>query len=535
MKKISFKKNKNKIRKLKSELILKHGSYNTALIAIVAVAIIVVNIIATAVAQRFPTDIDLTTTGQNTVTAENVEYIESVEKPVNIVVCATEEGYTGDYLNSYAYYYYTAQDSTGQYHAQTIKLLKEYEKYNKNITLSFSDPDAASFSTVQAIVPDTTLSYGDILVYSTFENSEGEETTNARVVGYTDVYSLTDETGYAAYGYGTYTVSGSNVETAVTSAIYAVTSEDRKIIGVLSSHGTTGAFDNIASTLELNNYEVIDIDDDIITEISDEVDMLVLAGPTADFAASEIKALETFLENGGQRGKNMVVFCDAKSGDMPNLYEFLAEWGADVQSDGILFETDTSNYLSGSPTTMGLSNAGTDYTESVNSESKLYIANNHVPMTAAYSSYGTRSATVLMNTLESVVAAPIDADASWTPDSSYTQQSYANAIYTTDMKYDDDNNALISGMLVFSSVDLISSVWDSYSAVGNSAFILSVFNTATDKDANDISFITKTVSSYTFTQPSQSSVSIASLVFTVLLPLALIVSGIVVWYRRKNR
>ena len=535
MKKFSLKKNTEKIKKLRSELVLKHGAYNTALIAIVAVAVLVVNIIATAVVGRFPLSIDLSSTGENTISRENVEYIKGVEKPVNIVVCATEEGYTGGYLAQYAYYYHTAEDSSGEYYMQTLKLLSEYEKYNKNIELVFADPDAASFSPYQAIVPDKTLQYGDILVYSTFKNDEGEETTNARVIGYTDIYSLSDPNGYAAYGYGTYTVSGSNVETAVTSAIYSVTSEESKVVGVLSGHGTAGAFDALSATLKINNYEIVDISDAIITSIPENVDMLVLAGPSTDFAASEIAVIDAFLENGGKRGKNMAVFCDAKSANMPNLYAFLAEWGADVQTGSILFETDETNYLSGMPTTMGFENAATDYTKAVNEDDKIYIAGNNLPMTAAYTTYGTRTANVLMTTLESVVAAPVEADATWTPDSSFEKQEFATVIYTTDSMYDDDNNLCLSGMLVFSSTDLISSTWEAYTAVGNSAYALAAFNAACGKDTNDISFVTKTISEYAFTQPTEASVSLVGIVFTVLLPVALMVCGVIVWYRRKNR
>ena len=256
-KKKENKEGKTKIKKLRSELLLKHGSYSAALIAIVLVAVVVVNIIATAVAVRFPTDIDLTTTGENTISEENVDYIKGVEGEVNIVVCATEEGYTDGYLDSYAAQVYMAQDSTGLYYDQTVKLLKMYEKYNKNIKLSFQDPDAASFATVQSIVPDTTLKYGDILVYSNKTGGDGKVAVNARVVGYKDIYNLSDESGYAAYGYGSYTVSGSNVETAVTSAIYSVTSEEAKVIALLTGHGTVGAFDTISATLKLNNFETV--------------------------------------------------------------------------------------------------------------------------------------------------------------------------------------------------------------------------------------------------------------------------------------
>lgn len=533
----SEKEQKNtKIKKLRSELLLKHGSYNAALIAIVLVAVVVVNIIATALVARFPLEVDLTSTGENTVSEENVDYIKNVDNEVSIVVCATEDGYTGGYLSSFAYSTYMAQDSTGLYYSQTVKLLKLYEKYNSKIKLSFQDPDAASFSTVQEIVPDTTLKYGDILIYSNVKGEDGNTVTNARVVGYKDIYELTDSTGYAAYGYGTYTVSGSNVETAVTSAIYSVTSEDAKKIALIMGHGTTGAFDTFASNLKLNNYETVEVTEGILTAIPEEADVVAIVAPQTDFAASEIEILEKFLENGGKRGKNMMIFLNSKNNSLPNLYAFLAEWGAEVESEKMLYETNSSNYLSGDPTAMGFQNTKSDFTTSVNAESKIYISTGNVAMKAAYETYGKRTATVLMSSYDTVVAAPISVEVGkWTPDSSYKGAEYAAAIYTSDTIYDDDQNEYTSGMLIFSSSDFISSSWQAYDSVGNTAFALSALNSVSGKDDTGISFVQKTVTSLTFTQPSEASVTAFRVLFVILLPVAFIAVGVVVWYRRKNR
>ena len=113
--------------KLKSVLRLKHGAYNSALVAIVLVAAVVINVLATAAVSRFPLEIDLSTTGQNTISDNNLDYIKKIDKEVNVVLCATEEGYVGGYMESYANSTYLAQDSTGKYYKQTLNLLKLYE------------------------------------------------------------------------------------------------------------------------------------------------------------------------------------------------------------------------------------------------------------------------------------------------------------------------------------------------------------------------------------------------------------------------
>ncbi len=521
-------------KKIRSVLRLKHGTYNSALIVIVLAAAIVINVLATAAAARFPLDIDLSTTGQNTVSGDNIDYIKKVDKDVNVVLCATEEGYTGGYMDSYAQNLYLAQDSTGGYYTQTLNLLKLYEKHNKKIKLTFADPDASSFSSVQAIAGDTALKYGDILVYST-ATVDGEEVTNLKVLTYTDLYELYDASGYAEMGYGTYSVTGSKVETALTSAIYTVTSDDLKTVAFLTGHSKQGTYSNLASTLKLNSFDVTEISDTIIEKIDSEIDLLVITSPSTDFAASEIKALETFLDNGGQKGKDLFVFCDSASGSMPNLYAFLEEWGVTVQGNAVLFETNESNHLTDEPTIMGLTNKGTDFTAAVNSSNVLYIADGNVPLSVAYESQGKRKTDIVLATGETVVAAPLSADASWKPTADYKKQSFANIIVTTESFYDDDNNRHESHVTVCSSTDFISANWSAYDAVGNLSYTTALFKTLSGADNTDISFTNKTVVDFAFMQPSESSANLLRIIFVVLLPMAVIATGVVVWWRRKNK
>lgn len=525
---------KSGTEKVRSVLRLKHGAYNSALIVIVLVASIVLNVLATAAMTRFPLEIDLTTTGQNTISGNNIEYIKDIDKEVNVVLCATEEGYTGGYMESYANSMYLAQDATGSYYKQTLNLLKLYEKHNKKIKLTFADPDANSFSEIQKIAGDTSLKYGDILVYSTFKVN-GEEITNFKVLTYTDIYVLYDESGYAEMGYGAYSVTGSKIETALTSALYTVTSEDLKTVAFLTGHSKEGTYSTLESTLKLNSFETVEIADPIVEKISDEVDVLVVTAPTTDFSAGEISVIESFLDNGGEKGKNLFVFCDTKSDTLPNLYAFLEEWGTSVREDAVLFETNKGNHLTDAPTTMGLSNNGSDFTKAINSSNVLYLADANVALSTAYETMNKRKTEVIMQTADTVVAAPLSADASFSPTSEYKKQAFPNIIVTTESVYDADNNLHESHVTVFSSTDFISQNWTAYDAVGNLSFVNALFKNISGAENTDISFTNKTVVDFAFMQPSESSANLLRIVFIILLPAAVIATGVVVFFRRKNR
>ena len=63
---------------------LKQGGFVIAMTAIVLVVIIVINVIATTLYNKYPLSFDLTADQHFTITDENQEYIRNINKPVTI-------------------------------------------------------------------------------------------------------------------------------------------------------------------------------------------------------------------------------------------------------------------------------------------------------------------------------------------------------------------------------------------------------------------------------------------------------------------
>lgn len=530
------KENTQKKSRLRSALIFKHGAYNTALIAIVLVAIIAVNVLATALCQRFPLQLDLTLSAENTLSEDNVKYLkENVKRDVNIIMCATEDGYVGGYMEWYAGSLYNAQDNTKKYYPQALTLLESYEKYNSHIKFSYADPDAVSFSAVQDMV-DTTLSYGDVLVYSSYEK-DGKTVTNTKVLHFDDLYELSEESSYF-YG-STYTVSGSNVESAVTGAIASVMIDDVKNVALITGHGTEGAFDDFASVLSNNGFKTTTVSDKILTSLPEDADIAVIAGAQSDFTAAELELLEDFLDNGGKKGRNLAVFCNYDA-NTPLLNEFLAEWGVTCESGSVVYETDGDNIYYDN-TLFYSTNKNTDVTEDVNDSDAYYLSVSAVPMQAAYTTYGNRATEVLMSTSDTCVSAPVadllaasEAGKKWEPSADYKQQSFATAVKTTETVYAEDAT-YISNVVVFSDVTFISDLLAS-DPFGNSAFAASVFKSIAGATGTDVYFMAKSVATYQFVEsPTATGTTVMRILFIGLLPLAVIGTGCFVWYRRKRR
>lgn len=535
-------KNNQPRKKIRNKAALKHGALATLFTALFIVAAIVINILATALAERFPLDIDLSAEKINTISDENREYLNKLTREVSIIVCAPEEAFINGMMNYVAQAYYntvdptvTSTNSQGKYFPQTLKLLSDYPKYNDKIKLSFADPQEPSFADISSRFLNVEIKYGDILVESNFVR-DGQNVHRYKVLSFEDLFERQDPTGgYAAIGYGSYQISGSKVETAVTSAIYTVTSDKTTKVGLITAHTAQDNTETLRSTMESNNYEFTKINDLISNEIPSELDLIILAAPNSDFSVQELDRIEKFLSNNGERGKAMMFFASPASPPLPNLYDFLEEWGI-IITEGTVYETNPNNYL-GVPTTIGLSNSKTDYTKAANNLTGVfYVSSGTVPMSIGFEFQGNRTTTQLMATSNSVVVQPKGAGEDWKPDDNVQTTQYDAAILSKDTINKPDFSQVSSYLVAFASTDLINSNWTQYSTVANLEIVLATANSITGRADSEIAFVTKSITTESFADRiTKTNVIVVTVIFLLVVPITIIVLAVVVWIRRKNR
>ena len=71
----------------------KHGSLATIMTVGLVVLVVLVNIIASMVADRLPVNIDLTDTKMYELSQESIDYVEQLKEPVTIEVFASEDDF----------------------------------------------------------------------------------------------------------------------------------------------------------------------------------------------------------------------------------------------------------------------------------------------------------------------------------------------------------------------------------------------------------------------------------------------------------
>ena len=526
---------KEKEEKLKNKNLAKKSTYVVIFTVILIGVLVLVNVLSTILAQRLPTTIDTTKDSSNSLTDSNITFIKGIKEKVDIIVCASRDAYTGTDMINYAYNNYYVQETATPYNYfnQTVTLLEAYPKYNSNINVSYVDTQSPDFKALESD-SSVSISFGDILVRCK-RNVGGKQETFSKIITFKDIYDLYDASnGYAAYGMGYYTITSSNIESEVSSAIYTVASSEKRKIALLSGHSKSGDADNLLGKVEDYNFEVTKIEGTVSKLSLDSVDMVLVVSPTSDLSGDELKVLDEYLDNGGKRGKSFLVFGSVASPETPNLNQFMEEWGIVVEN-GMSYETN-SWYRDTTATTIMLFNKKDDMTKGLNSSEKYYYADSNVALSRGFETDGSRTSHVLMSTSDTAVIAPKNIKGGYTPSSSDKKAERPVIIVTEDTTTDEqnENKSLSSYVGYFASSNFISDSWSQYDAIGNMEYTLSVVNTVSGRDGSDMYFIPK-ITGVTSMTLNETQKGIVKAVVLYIVPIAVLVGGIFIWIWRRNR
>lgn len=530
-------------KKLRNKGAWKQGGFAVAITSIVIAVAVAVNVVFAVLAQRINLEIDISLSGSNSLSQENIDYIKGLTDKVTITVCFTEEDFVSG--TEYIAQQQNASDTTGSsngkyaYYEQTLNLLKLYDVYSENVDLVFVDPYDPSFSEYTKYY--TGISHGDILVECE-KVFGGEKYTRNEILEFEDIYYLTEDDSYAAFGYTSYIVSGNNIETALTSAIYKVTSNETQKVLVLEHHCEKGKIAEYIAYLEQNNFSVDIFSEGVINSIDKDVDMLIISEPTEDFASDELDIIDEWLYNGGLRGKGIMYLASPSSPEMPNLYAYLEEWGI-AFDEGLLYETNANYQVFSDPTTLFFvpSEIDTSYDETANFEKLMNggeaIAGGCVPILQVYKESGLRLTTPIAETPEdSVVIAPLkDFSTDWKPDGTYEQNKQIGIIMATETDY-IDNEVCTSYVAVFASRDFVDPYWFSTGYDINSDIIINTAKTISGASDDGITFSMRQMKDNSFTDVvTREMANTIRAIFQWAVPVILVIAGVVVFARRARR
>lgn len=519
---------------------LKYGSLATAITAIFIAAIVLLNVVVSTIMDRYPLKLDLTSDKLYEISQESIDYMKTVEQDIEIAVMYEESYFqTG---STYLKMVPEVLDKYRQYAAGELNVV--YYDMTAN-------PEAVN---AYAQYYSGTIQEGDIVVKC------GER---VKVINFGDIIQTEQSIDYTTYQYVyDYTFVG---EQSITSAIMSVTDANPKTVALITTVAGSAIYYEynqysiqiLQELLEKNGYDVVAVDI-MNDEISSETyDLVVLPAPYNDLTEAMVQKIEAFLYNDGKYGRNMLYIADGyQSPDQPNLEGFLEVWGIEI-GDSVIYEGDASSaqYVQlAIGTANSIPTAVITENEKYNAnltDSKLpIVAPLCRPITLLWEANNDRATASLLQSSATAFLRPItsastpseedklaDGEAAETTTTTFNQETaetgVQNLMAVSTTSFYSGSESYTSQLMVMGSCSLIDYYVAQNNAYRNSEYVIGAVNTMVGKEASII--IESKALEQTTIAITEGQLTALRNVVVILIPAIVILIGIVVYVRRRNR
>lgn len=501
------KKGDSNIKKVLKSRQFKRGGMATVFTAVFVVVVILINVVVSLLSERFPSmNIDLTANQVNTLSDAALEVAKEVEEETTIYILATDDWL--DYANGQGVPYSSLVSLSDKLAEANSKIKVEQIDLEKNPT--FVNKYAEEDLTNGYVVVETEKRYRVLTIsdmFPTESNSQTGQSTN-----YNDV------------------------DSALATAIKQVNLAEVPVVSIATGHNEylTEAFDSLTSFFNENAFDVQQFN--ILTEeIPENTQILFLATPTTDYTEDELKKLDTYLSD-KENGKSRTLLVSAMPGqaNLPNLMGFLEEWGISYDPTSVILESDTSRTFGNSA--LYLSDTNTedkipdgDYPLLVTPYSvpvtRLFDANNSV---VTYSLASTSEGSYLQKATKKVDS---DEDASETAE----KKSYDTAVIAR-KSLDSSGMGAYANVIVLGSTYMLDPSTLTTSTFSNGTYFADLAKYATDTtDTNNTVYSPRVEAGTKDMTATTNVINFLGLgVFTITIPVVILLVGLVVYIKRRH-
>lgn len=457
----------------------KYGGYAAAMSIIFLAILVFVNLVV----GKFDIKFDLTQNKMFSLSDQTYKVMENLDKEINI----------------YGFY------ESGKEDKMISNILEKYEKGSDKINLEYKDP----------------------IKYPQFANKytgDGDKVgIGSVIVESEDKFKVLDPYDFVNYSYTDYYNAQPEslaVEQNVTSAIMNVTSDNNNVIYTLSGHGEDDIGAELRKQFERENYEVKSINILNEAESLDENSILLISAPKRDLSEEEDKNIREFLNKGGKA----VFLMELVNDELTKFNELFKTYGIALNRAPIV--EGNSQFIIQQPIYLLPIIKNHDITNTIISN-KLNV---FIP--------GAQGIDVLDLKKKSLKIDPLltSTNKSWAKtDLNITtlekeegdlEGPFNVAVAVTDT----DNNSQI---IVVSNSSFASTQASAISNGANTDFVLNSFNWLQGEEER-ISIRPKKLEENFLYMNGQQQLIFSGIV-VILIPLLVMIIGIRVWIRRKNR
>ncbi len=499
----SRKKGESNVKKVLKSRRFKRGGMATIFTAVFVVVVILINVVVSLLSERFPSmNIDLTANQVNTLSDAAMEVAKEVENDTTIYILATDDWL--DYANN-----------QGVPYSSLISLSDKLAEANSKIKVEQVDLEKnPTFANKYA---DENLSNGYVVV---------ETDKRYRVLTIPDMFPTesNSQTGEST--------SYNDVDSALATAIKQVNLSEVPVVSIATGHSEamTAAFDSLTSFFNENAFDVQQFN--ILTdEIPENTQILFLATPMTDYTDDELKKLDDYLsDKENDKTRTLMVSAMPGQADLPNLMGFLEEWGISYDPTSVVLESDSSRTFGNSAL----------YLSDVNTEDKipdgdysLLVTPYSVPVTRLFDANNSVVTYTLASTSEGSYLQKTDSeeDASETAE----KKSYDTAVIAR-KSLDSSGMGAYANVIVLGSTYMLDPSTLTTSTFSNGTYFADLAKYATDTTETNNTVYSPRVEAGTKDMTATTNVInfLGLGVFTITIPVVILLVGLVVYIKRRH-
>lgn len=473
----------------------RHGSLAVVLVIAAVALVVVLNIVVGLLVERFPNlKMDLTSNSAYALSDDAEDFMSHLDKDVNMYILSPENDFVGN----------------GEYFVQAKNLLEKMEAAsNGNFTVSYIDTTSN---------PSFTNKYKNIDWSSKDTMAVMECGDRYQGVKTDDCFTYDEQ--YLSAGY--YQVNGTTIEQATVTAAMKVTTENQVVVDFITGNQESD-YTALKSLISNNAYNVREVS--LLTDDLDEdAQFAIIYAPKVDLDAKAVEKLEKWLDNDGKYGRNLIYIPAPENTDTPNAGALIEEWGMKL-TDGFVYETSEDHLLSSSDMFVFITDYNEYYTDG--------LKNKDIPVMV----YQTRGIEItdentshaLLNASDRAGIFPTDADDSFKPEDGITGKKIAVAAESVKSSADAE-----SRLIIYGSDRMFSSDFMTMNSLNNADFFMSVLNTVSDKSDESVTITGKKLDNTELGVTDVNTTGAMSIIFIGVIPIAILITGIIVWLRRRH-
>lgn len=495
----------------------RHGTLSAVITAVFLVAVVLLNIIAVLINDKYPLlSVDLTSNSAYSLSDTTKDILSSLDDDIAIIILASENNCTAPDVTIDPY----------QLIPKAHELILRYAGYSEHISI-----DHVDLTRTPGILQEEFLAeYADELSdYSIIVLDQ--DNGRVRVTSFYDMLPGLN-TDYYTADEASGEVTSSFAEAKLTSAIRTVAVERETLPA--AAYVTDLAGDEqcayFLSSLQQNGYELLEMTSN--EEIPQEAEILVLPAPTKDISSWLSMKIDLWLYNDGKYGKTLISFTNPAAPVLPELGALLEGWGLKVNpttvyegnNDYVIAGSALSSYFyaqfTDSPYNTDLSERGKDIAVMMpNDISLLFESQNGKATEAILTSSSAGYACTDADEFEKV-----NGDASL---------AGAKVIMASSTNYSNDinGNELRSDIIVAPST-LCQSEYFNSSSYCNFSLLMTICDERTGMGSSAVDIQAKYLTDIDFSI-DDGSLGAVRVIFRIIVPLALLIMGVVVYIRRR--